>query len=386
MKVILGCDPLLMPLTGIGHYTNQIGHGLKSNQSIESLEFFAHGKFYHDNILKTNESLNDSHTGKESVVNFRQLMASSDLIVKCYSKLLPLLTKFTLRNHAEYIYHSPNFVLPNFEGKKITTIHDLSTIRYPQYHPSARVSFVNKAIDDALTYADHIITDSEFVKRELIQLFGGNKNKITAIPLGADQSYRVRGAGECQNVLALYKLKYKEYFLFVSTIEPRKNLIRLLQAYKIYREKSPNGYPLILVGGKGWNNQAVFDEINIMQDKGWVKYLGYINQTHVPTLYSAARALLFPSVYEGFGLPVLEAMQSGTPVLTCKDSSMSEITGSSAVLIEVNDVEMMAKQIKRLSEDELLCKKLSKSGVTQTLNFSWEQCVLETINVYQSFR
>jgi alpha-1,3-rhamnosyl/mannosyltransferase len=388
MNVILGCDPLLQPLTGIGHYTNQLGNGLKELQAVETLKLFAHGKFFSQDLLTNLSEQSISTKGKLTksslTAKLRTSLASSESVVKLYQTLLPYVTKMALKNYSDHIFHSPNFDLPNFEGKKIVTIHDLSTLRFPEYHPKSRVNFVNNAITNSISEADHIITDSEFVKAELIALLGADKHKISAIPLGADSIYMPRNQQDCFTVINKYALEYKKYFLFVSTIEPRKNLLTLLRSFSLYRKKYPNGLPLILIGGNGWNNQDILNEIANLETKGWVKYLGYVPQNHIPELYSAARSLLFPSIYEGFGLPVLEAIQSGIPVLTCKKSSMSEIVADSAALVELNDDNAMFEAISRFSEDTDWCEKLSNKGLIQAKKFSWERCITDTFKVYKS--
>jgi len=376
-----------MPLTGIGHYTQQLGNALLSNKEVDGLELFAHGKFFPKKLLNNDAFDDKNEKAKPNITSIiRAKLASSESIVKVYQAILPYITKVALRNHSDHIFHSPNFVLPTFDGYKITTIHDLSTIRYPQYHPKARVNFVNNAIIDAVDKADHIITDSEFVKNEIIHLLSGSKDKITAIPLGASSSFFPRSHMECKETLVKYDIEYNQYFLFVSTLEPRKNLDNLLDAFTLYREKNQAGLPLVLVGGQGWNNESILDKIKHLEHKGWIKYLGYLPQHHIPILYAAARALLFPSVYEGFGLPVLEAMQSGTPVVTCKDSSMHEITDNCAALVNVDDVDGMADYIERFVLDDKWQCDLSKAGVIRAQAFSWQRCVEETLNVYKALK
>lgn len=386
MKVILGCDPLLQPLTGIGHYTQRLSKGLLETSSIEELKLFAHGKFFDSSLIDTciaDPINNNQHIHLNFFGKLRSSLAKSQTAVKVYSLLSPLLNNLALKNHQDSIFHSPNFILPNFEGKKVVTIHDLSTVRFPEYHPKARVNYVNTQLERSLNQADHIITDSEFIKAELIDMFPIAKNKVSAIHLGADAIFQVRPSEQCSSITK-FGLEYKKFFLFVSTIEPRKNIEKLLSAFCLYRENNPNGFPLILVGSKGWNDVAIQNIIEKLTRKGWVKHLGYVAQSDIPILYSSAKALLFPSIYEGFGLPVLEALQSGTPVLTGKNSSMSEITQKNAALVDVNDVDNMAKLIERLDTDDVWSLKLIEGGLNRAKDFSWKKCIHETLEVYKS--
>jgi len=384
LKILLGCDPLLQQLTGIGNYTLQLGKGLANSNDLDELDFFAHGVFFSDELLSN--LVNDSERGGPKVnllSTLRSKLASSQVGVKLYQMITPHLMRMSLRNHSDFIFHSPNFSLPPFDGRKVVTIHDLSIIRFPQYHPKSRVNFVHKAIVDSIKRADHIITPSEFVRNEIIQLMSGEEDKVTAIPLGASPSYIPRSEFECRDILSVYEIDYKRFFLFVSTIEPRKNIECLLNAFQLYRERCPDGFPLILVGGSGWNNESTLERIKVLEGKGWVRYLGYIPQCHLPILYSAARGLLFPSIYEGFGLPVLESMQSGTAVVTCNKSSMSEITSNCAALIEPHDVDGLAGQITKLDKDSDYEASLVESGLVRAIDFSWSKCVADTINIYK---
>ena len=384
MKVILGCDPLLQQLTGIGQYTKHIANQLISRKNIDEFKFFAHGKFFSKDILNESASIN---VNKLTLAQkLRSLAASSIITVKIYQFCLPYITQFTLRKYKDYVFHSPNFIMPKFKGKKIVTIHDLSTLRFPQYHPNARVDFVNQAINQAVKYADHIITDSEFIKQEIITLLDGDEKKITAIPLAADDTFHPRTSLQCAEFLNSIEVNYKQFFLFVSTVEPRKNLLNLLEAFCLYRQKYSEGLPLVIAGGNGWRNHKTVCKIKELECKGWVKYLGYADQKNIPILYSSAKALLFPSFYEGFGLPVLEAMQSGLPVLTSKNSSMSEITGESAILVDPNDIKEMSALINELSNDNDLCAVLSKDGLTRSRDYSWNKCTEETIALYKMYQ
>jgi len=387
MKVILGCDPLLQPLTGIGHYTQKLAKAFQDDEKIEELSLFAHGKFFNHSLIDSciiNHRVDGSNqTHFKLIGEMRSALAKSTTAVKIYSALLPLLNSFTLRKYQDHIFHSPNFILPNFDGKKVVTVHDLSTIKFPQFHPKARVNFVNQQLEKSIFQADHIITDSEYVKREILDTFSLSEHRVTAIHLGADSLFRPRCAEECKT-LSKYNIEYKRFFLFVSTIEPRKNIVNLLTAFSLYREKNANGLPLILVGSEGWNDDAIKVLIARIYAKGWIKHLGYVVQEDIPLLYSSAKALLFPSIYEGFGLPVLEAMQSGIPVLTSKSSSMSEITQKNAALVDINDIDDMSLSIERFCVDDMWVNDLIEGGIARAEEFSWGKCVEETINVYQS--
>ncbi len=376
MKVILGCDPLLAPLTGIGHYTKQLGAGLLRSNQIEALELFAHGKFYGHELLIESDApapVEPKQVKSKIWSALRGNLARSNAAVSLYSKLMPIIEKRALQNKGEYVFHSPNFLLPNHGGKRIVTIHDLSTVVHPEFHPSSRVKLVNNAIEQSVKYADHIITDSEFIKRQLCEIFALSPGKVTPIHLGVSDQYFPRNQSQCTSVLKKYGLAYKQFLLFVSTIEPRKNLLRLLQAFQLYRESNNGGGPLVLIGGPGWNNDEEHKKIRELEAKGWVKYLGYVKQSDIPFLYAASKGVVFPSLYEGFGLPVAEALQSGTSVVTSENSSMSEFSGEETYQVNPYDVESIKNGIVALVHNQNLPKPVI---------FDWKSSVKSTIAVY----
>lgn len=385
MKVILGCDPLLTSLTGIGNYTQQLAIGLQKNEQIRSLDLFAHGTFFGTELInKSSEISNVEESSFSLLSSVRSVLAMNQFATLTYSKVIPIVEKIKLRKYSDYLYHSPNFVLPNFSGRKVVTIHDLSTILYPQYHPKSRTSFVNKAIENSVLHADHVITDTEFIRAQLINYFGINENRVTSVPLAASDDYRAYTSTECEKTLNELSLSYRHFFLFVSTIEPRKNLNNLLDAMEKYSAKNYSFLPLVIVGGKGWNSEEIHNKIDRLQRKGVVKYLGYIPKPSLVKLFSAAKALIFISHYEGFGLPVLEALQSGTPVITSKDSAMSEVVAGNGVFVEPENVEDIEGAITFFASENEAFEGMRLSGMAHAKSFSWVKCAQETINVYRN--
>lgn len=374
-----------MPLTGIGHYTRNLGLLLEQDSRVDSLLLFAHGKFFSNELLKQAATSNSNAPPRQSILSHvRSSLSSSTSMVSLYQQIMPFAERWRLRHHKDAIFHSPNFLMPAFSGKTVVTIHDLSTLIFPDFHPQARVNFVNKTITSACQKADLIVTDSEFVRNEVIQRYKLEPERIVSQHLGAQEHFKPRTSEQCANSLIKNNLAYKEFFLFVSTLEPRKNLLRILQAYKQYRQECPDGYPLLLVGGSGWQQTSFKDLLVELMDKGWVQSLGYVSDQHLAILFSAARALLFPSIYEGFGLPVLEAMQSGTAVLTSENSSMSEITESAGILVNPLNVEDIAAGIHTLHSNTNIVTALETAGLKRSKAFSWKACSDNMIKHYQN--
>jgi alpha-1,3-rhamnosyl/mannosyltransferase len=183
--------------------------------------------------------------------------------------------------------------------------------------------------------------------------------------------------------LERHDLNYQGYSLFVGTIEPRKNIIRLLDAYELLPKAIRQKWPLILTGYRGWKSDDIHARIKDAERQGWAKYLGFLPADELPLLYSGARLFVFPSLYEGFGLPVLEAMQSGVPVVCSDRASLPEVVGEAALLKDPDDHEGLAETFLRVLNDEEQRKRLALTAIKQTKHFNWERCVTATLAAYR---
>jgi alpha-1,3-rhamnosyl/mannosyltransferase len=209
---------------------------------------------------------------------------------------------------------------------------------------------------------------------------------VVTVHLGAARQFKPRKESQCESTLAKQELHFKQFFLFVSTLEPRKNLQRLLNAYSHYRHQNIDGLPLVLIGSSGWQLESFSELLNALVAKGWVKNLGYVDDQTLAELYASARALLFPSIYEGFGLPVLEAMQSGTAVLTSRDSAMTEIAGGNSLLVNPRSELEIEQGITKLHNDLEFVSTLEFNGAQRAKDFSWKKCGNEMIQHYQKLK
>ncbi|WP_419569494.1 glycosyltransferase family 4 protein [Rheinheimera sp.] len=384
LKLILGADPLMGPLTGIGHYTRCLAKAFAVNAEVAELKLFAFGRFFDHSLLDQSAIQSSPEQVKQGAFSLiRRKLASSRSAVYCYEKAMPLIEAIRLTKHTDHLFHSPNFFIPKFSGQKVVTFHDLSTVLYPQFHPVARVELANRQMDKAVRSDAHIICDSDIVAAQLTQHYGLNNSQVSRVYLAADDEFRPRVQTECLDALSLFGISYNKFFLFVSTIEPRKNILRLLDGYEKYASTTASPFPLVIVGSEGWNSSAEHQRITQLQRRGLVLYKGYLSQRYLVQLYSAATALLYPSVYEGFGLPVLEAMQSGTAVMTTLGTSMQEFAGEAASYVDAEDSDAMSYCIKRLSEDVEWRHKSELKGIELSTAYSWQHCANETLAVYK---
>ena len=375
MKIIFSVYPIHMPLTGIGRYSWELATRLSGCEAIDEIKYFNLGRWVKD--LEQMLEPGSAYSGLRSV------LTRSKLAVRLYEKLSPAFFARQLKEYSDHIYHSPNFLLPHFPGISIATFHDMSIFRHPEYHQASQVALMRREIPKALERADHLIAVSEFTKREIIDLTGYPKNKISVVHNGVASEYYPRTEAELAHKLAKYELKHKRYFLSLATIEPRKNIDSILDAYQRLPQSVRKHYPLVIGGAPGWKSQATHERIQSLSRKGQVRYLGYAPEEDLPILYAGATAKIFVPFYEGFGLPALEAMASGTAVIVSDTSSLPEVAGGVGLTVSPADIAgITAKMELSLDRSRDLDRRL-EAGVAIAGNMRWQNCAERTARIYQ---
>jgi len=259
VKLLYNITPLLGEETGIGVYTRKIIEGIKAINSINSFGFFSNSKIY-DNFLSIHKQDNQTNN-ISSLGQLKQLVYqyAPQIVKTSYTQLTEKTVARQLqKKYKGYIYHETNYNLLPFEGKKISTFHDLSILHFPEYHPIERIRYFEKHLTYTLENADHFITDSVFVKQEMIDLLGVKEDKISAIPLGVDKIFKPRKKEEILPTLRKYRLENINYFLIVGSFEPRKNIELLLDAYLQLPNAIKSTYKIVHVGPEGWNNKKAW--------------------------------------------------------------------------------------------------------------------------------
>ncbi|MFT0138723.1 glycosyltransferase family 4 protein [Alcanivoracaceae bacterium MT1] len=376
MKLILSVEPIRFPLTGIGRYAYELAKGMLAVNTFDEFRLFSGVRFISDLPEPVDQSP-ASH-------DFRRLAQKSRLVTSLYGVLMPLIRKRALSGFDAFIYHSTNFFLPPFPGRKVATFHDLSPFTWSQCYDPAKIGYLQRGLSNTLHTADALITDSEYTRRELAEFASWPLERIHAVPLAAGPEFQPRNEADIGLILEHYGLSYRGYTLFVGTIEPRKNIIALLDAYGRIPREVRERYPLVLSGHQGWKSEQIHDRIRQAESEGWVRYLGFLPAAHLPGLYSGARLFAFPSLYEGFGLPVLEAMQSGVPVVCSNSSSLPEVAGGAALTVESADVVGLSENMRRVLLDEELAEGLTEKGLQRAGEFRWQSTVARTYDVYAS--
>lgn len=375
MKLILSVEPVRFPLTGIGRYTYELATRLQRSSEINDLQFFAGRRFL--------PSLPTAADQSDAVHGLKRLVQKNAVAVEAYRRLMPYLRKRALKAHEDHLYHSPNYYLPPFAGPSLATFHDLSPFTWAHCHAPQIARFLQKELTLTLQRADALITDSHYTRQELADYFGWPIERIHAVPLASSPEFHPRSADSLREALARYGLQAGGYSLFVGTIEPRKNLETLLDAYGKLPVALRQRWPLILTGYHGWRSEAIHQRIAQAQQQGWARYLGFAASEDLPLLYAGARLFTFPSHYEGFGLPVLEAMSSGVPVVCSNSSSLPEVAGQAALMCAPDDVDGLSALLRQGLEDENWRLAAVQQGLTHAAGFSWERCAQATIEVYR---
>lgn len=382
MKVILSVQPVRFPLTGIGRYTYELAKNLKALEAISELRYVSGEAFLAELPSSANESEERSST-VDYLTRLKRLVARNEQIVDAYRFLKERKLNRPFNGLQDHLYHGPNFYLPRFPGTSVVTFHDLSVLTMPNFHPKERVNYLAKEIDASLRRAGMIATDSDYIRSEIISRLGVNERKVGVAKLACGPEFRPRSCDEIDAVTSQYGLTYRRYTLYAGTIEPRKNLKALLDAYAQLPYPTRARYPLAMVGYKGWNNTEIVDRIEQGQREGWVRYLGFVRDGQLPLLFSGARLFAFPSLYEGFGLPVLEAMASGIPVLTSNRSSLPEVGGDAPLYVNPDDVDGIAAGLAKALEDEAWREDAIINGLRQASQFSWMRCAQDTVQIYR---
>jgi glycosyltransferase involved in cell wall biosynthesis len=272
------------------------------------------------------------------------------------------------------LYHAPDFTLPPVRARSVLTVHDLSFVRDPDSAAPGLRAYLNKVVPRSVQRADHIIAVSQATKADLIDLCHTPESKITVLYEGVDPIFKPTPD---PNIRTKYQLGSGPYIFSISTIQPRKNYQRLIQALAAL----PIEYSLVIAGGPGWLHEPIYAEADNPAVRGRVKFIGFVPDADLPALYTEAAAFAYPSLYEGFGLPLLEAMACGAPTLTSNVSCLPEVAGGAAVLVDPLRVDSIAEGLKQtLVEHDSLRPK----GFARASQFRWDSVARDLLSLYQT--
>lgn len=282
------------------------------------------------------------------------------------------------------VIHSTAFTAPALKrAKLVVTMHDLTFLTHPHLHTPTNREFCLRVTEKVAERAAMIIAPSLSTKHDLLQHYPILEERIVVIPeAAAEDFYPIRDQTEVRRVLAKHGIFYN-YLLFVGTIEPRKNLLTLIHAVADLLKNGRPRYLLVVAGASGWLNSDVYQWVQSLGLQDCMRFLGYVEVEELRALYSAARVFVYPSLYEGFGLPVLEAMACGAPVITSNTSSLPEVAGEAAILVPPTDVGELKQAIEAVLSDQQLRLRLRQQSLKQAARFSWRETARRTLEVYK---
>lgn len=377
MRLLVNAIPLLGQESGIGNYTRHISARLCTNPDDFEVSFF-----YGYLSKKLREPPGNGNGSW--LVNLKGLARKGTLPRRIAKKALQwaYMAANLVHPRSWDCYFEPNFVLlPSLKADHaVITIHDFSCFQYPQWHPVERVRYMEKHFWNSVEKATRLITVSNAIKDEAVSRYGLDPAKIAVIPNGVDHSfYYPRPEAEIADLRIRYGLP-EEFLLYVGAVEPRKNLYNLVLAHARLPENLRRRFPLFIIGSQGWHNEETLNLIR--QQKNYVRILGYAPQPDLPVFYSAASFFAYPSWYEGFGLPVLEAMACGCAVLTSDAPALCELCGDAGVCSHPGDIETMTESLRKLMEDETARSKYQKAAIARAARFSWDQAAANHMRLF----
>ena len=374
MKIGLDVDSLTIKSGGIGRYAvNLINHVAKIllNEGQNEIFIFFHHSFDRDLIHKHSHlKFIDKYTNIKSNVLRKGIF-------------LP----FSMRRLKMDLFHGLDhigipFLYEDKRCKYVVTIHDLITRIYPSKFTKKHRLVQNTLLPHILRKADRIIAVSNSTKNDIIKFYPEYAHKIKVIYEGVEPQFFPRSNHEIEKTLDKYNVDFR-YILFLGTVEPRKNIIRVVDAFIQLKQEGNIEQKLIITGRKGWLYKDIIEKINKTPFSQDIIFTDFVDDEDLPSLYSGSEIFLYPSLYEGFGLPVLEAMSCGSPVITSNLSSLPEIAGDAAILVDPMNVEEIVQAMEKLLRDRELRKELKRKSLERAKFFSWEMAAKETLHLYE---
>jgi glycosyltransferase involved in cell wall biosynthesis len=366
-RIAIDAIPLLGRLTGVGHYIRELVHQfVKLAPSYEYVYYYG---YFSKRIL----------TGGKQIYGIKDFLSKMPLVGSGLRGFRGTVAKY---HRAEFdLYFEPNFIPLEINAKTIvTTVHDFSFQLFPEAHPKERVRYFEKHFFRNVQRSTRIITDSGYIKNEAVELLRVPSELITPIHLGVDhemfKAYPREALESCARELGLPE----KFILFVGTREPRKNLRRLIQAYAELPDLVQKEFRLVLVGPRSWGEESELTGASKLGNR--VMLLDYLDTQKLALTYNLASALAYPSLYEGFGLPPLEAMACGCPVVASRAASLPEVCGDAAYYVDSKDVQSIAEGMNKVLCDNELRRSLIASGRARANLFTWQKTAQETLKVF----
>lgn len=382
IKLLVDIQPLLKRRTGVGNYIFYLLREIVQDERVEDVVGVAGWQFWQRDALQALLFAQENPFDSTVAPSANQLTNVVQRLpwkreLRAWLQAARLYWQWS--RYRDYVFWGGNYYLPPVRGlRTVLTVHDLSHVHYPQFHPTERVAFLTQHLPATMQRADAMVAVSEATRRDIQTTFASLQlPPLTVVYPGAAI---VTDPNPSTDVRERYQLP-KQFILAVGTLEPRKNLTHLLQAYQQLPHELQQAWPLVLAGDKGWLSTEFAAQL---QQQPQVRWLGFVPDTDMPGLYQAAGVFVYVSLFEGFGMPVLEAMQHGVPVLTSNTSSLPEVVGDAAILTDPLSVAAIAASLCSLLQDQALRKQLSVAGQARAQQFNWQESARRLLDVCAS--
>jgi alpha-1,3-rhamnosyl/mannosyltransferase len=390
MRVIVNRLAALGQRTGIGHYTLQLIRCLREQAGLDVIAAFPRGWMRRAREMSTrvrpylDNPASQPASGPGSSQSLLGSMRRGTL--DCLRQGVRLVTARHFQAvcaRGQYqLYHEPNYIPLPSDLPTVATLCDLSVLLHPEWHPADRVRYFHRYFHRGLAQCVHFLAISEYCRQEIIDALAIAPERVTRTYMGIRPGLRPLPPEEVAASLRQLGLP-AQYLLYLGTIEPRKNVLRLMRAYCDLPARLRDNWPLVLVGGWGWNTAEVAEFFHSEARHRGVIHLGYLPEEHLTAVYNGARALVYPSLYEGFGLPPIEMMACGGAVLASTAGALRETVGSKACLLEAEDVAGWRDALARVVEDDDWWQSLRRGVLAVASPFTWDNCAADTLAVYR---
>jgi alpha-1,3-rhamnosyl/mannosyltransferase len=379
MNVLLGAESLLVQRSGIGRMTLEIARQLRTHPQVAHLRLMIGGSLFPADALERVPTRSPSLLPQIPLALKRRL---APLPFISYARRR--LTRARLEREAAnlgrlgggpVVYHEPNMIVTPFGGTTVATFNDLSWLHHPQSHPAERIAWIGRGLQRTLRQASRFVTISEFTAQGMAAELGVARERIDVVPLAPSELFAPVEREQAAPILERFELQDRRYILSVSTIEPRKNFDRLLAAWLRLPAPDQEAHPLVIVGGQGWGTVLANADAERARTGGRLKLLGHVADADLPALYARCAVFAYVSLYEGFGLPLVEAMAAGAPVIASSTTACGETAGDAALLVEPTDVDAIADALRAAIGDPAEADRLRGLGLRHAAGFSWPRTV-----------
>lgn len=354
-------------LDGIGVYSQSLlDEFQKSKHNILPLRFYMKENIVTDDIVLKDKLQYSVHSGLSAIFNHP---------IGNFSKIEKELD----------LFFAPDHHIPYLKSKPVVaTVMDIIPFIHPEWTSSRFRKLKNFAFKKAILSADHIITISEYSKNDIINYFKIDESNISVVPLGVDKKYfKIIDKDKKQNILKKYNIE-KDFFIFIGTLQPRKNILRIIEAFEQLPLEIKEQNQLIIIGQNGWNTDELMNKLTYLEESGHGKWINYIPEDDMLALFQSAISLVYPSLYEGFGLPIIEAFASSCPVISSNTTSIPEVAGDAAILVNPSSVKEISNAMYRIATNIDLRNELIALGLKQVKKFTWKKSADEHMKVFKS--